>query len=283
MKNGWPRRIAERVSEFVSHDPLTLAASIAFYAALSFAPIIVISMWAATQLSPGAEVRLVEELGRLLGSQVQESAEAIMENVGASPMRASTASILSLIALAISATTAFAQLQGSINTVWGTHGPPANAVWTWIRRRLLSFGLLAVIGFLLIVTLVASSAIAVLLTRESTVWNVVNELITLALFSVGFGLLYRFVPDARLPYRFTFLGGALTAMLFEIGKWALGAYLASTTTADAYGAASSLILLLVWVYYSSLIVLVGAAITRNIAMPITEVVSSDPGPAGKEP
>jgi membrane protein len=259
------KRIGKPISEFVSHEPLTLAASIAFYAALSFAPLIVISLWSATQLSPGAEDRLIEQRGRLLGSQVRDSALAVMHNVGEKPLRSSASGVLSLIALFVSATTAFAQLQASINTVWGTTGAPTSAVWAWVRRRLLSFGMLAVIGFLLMVTLVASSALALILTRESPVWNVVNELITLGLFTTGFGLLFRFVPDDRLPYRFTFLGGAVTAILFETGKWALGAYLASTTTADAYGAASSLILLLIWVYYSSLIVLIGAALTRQVA------------------
>jgi membrane protein len=143
--------------------------------------------------------------------------------------------------------------------------------------------MLAVIGFLLMTTLVASSAIALVLSRESSVWNVVNELITLGLFTVGFGLLFRFVPDVRLPYRFTFLGGALTAILFELGKWALGAYLAATTTADAYGAASSLILLLIWVYYSSLIVLIGAALTRYVAEafigPLADMSAASKSPA----
>ncbi|MGB0135159.1 YihY/virulence factor BrkB family protein [Dokdonella sp.] len=265
MQRNLFKRILDAVTDFISHDPLTLAASIAFYTALSFAPLIVISLWSATQLSPGAEKGLIDQLGILLGSQVRTSAETVLENARDSPFQASTTGMLSLVALAISATTAFAQLQASINAVWGTAGKPSNAVWAWIRRRLLSFGMLAVIGFLLMITLIASSAIELVLTRQSEMWSVINELITLALFTLGFGLLFRFVPDARLPYRYTFMGGFLTALLFEVGKWALGAYLASTTTADAYGAASSLILLLIWVYYSSLIVLVGAALTRHIA------------------
>ncbi|MEZ5463135.1 YihY/virulence factor BrkB family protein [Dokdonella sp.] len=259
------KRILDAVADFVSHDPLTLAASIAFYAALSFAPLIVISLWAASQLSPGAEKALIDQLGFLLGSQVRESATTVMENARDSPFKESATGMLSLVALAVSATTAFAQLQASINAVWGTAGTPSSAVWAWVRRRLLSFGMLAAIGFLLTITLVATSAIGLVLTRQSELWSVLNELITLGLFTLGFGLLFRFVPDARLPYRFTFMGGALTAALFEFGKWALGGYLASTTTADAYGAASSLILLLIWVYYSSLIVLIGAALTRYIA------------------
>ncbi len=262
--HGW-RRIWLAIMDFLSHDPLTLAASIAFYAALSFAPIIVISIWAASQLSPGAEGKLIEQLGIMLGSQVGDSASTIMKNAQGSPFNASISGLISLGALVISASTAFAQLQAAINAVWGTKGVPSNAVWGWIRRRLLSFGMLAAIGFLLMTTLVASSAMTLVLTQESSLWMVINELLTVVFFSIGFSLLFRFVPDVRIAYRYTFVGGALTAILFELGKWALGTYLGATTSADAYGAASSLILLLIWVYYTSLIVLIGAGLTRHLA------------------
>ncbi len=272
--HGW-RRLWASVADFMSHDPLTLAASIAFYAALSFAPIIVLSLWAASQLSPGAEDKLIEQLGLLLGGQVRENAMAVMKNANGSPFKASFSGVISLVVLAVSASTAFAQLQASINAVWGTLGVPTNAIWAWIRSRILSFGMLAVIGFLLITTLVASSAMGLVLSRESGVWIIINELITVGVFAVGFSLLFRYVPDARIDFRYTLIGGLLTAVLFELGKWALGAYLASTTSADAYGAASSLILLLIWVYYSALIVLIGAALTRHLAEPIATVPPDD--------
>lgn len=271
--HGW-RRLWASLVDFISHDPLTLAASIAFYAALSFAPIIVLSLWAASQLSPGAEDKLIEQLGLLLGGQVRENAMAVMKNANGSPFKASFSGFISLLVLAVSASTAFAQLQASINAVWGTSSDPSNAIWAWIRSRILSFGMLAVIGFLLITTLVASSAMGLILSRESGVWIIINELITVGVFAVGFSLLFRYVPDARIDFRYTLIGGLLTAVLFEVGKWALGAYLASTTSADAYGAASSLILLLIWVYYSALIVLIGAALTRHLAEPIAAVTSN---------
>jgi membrane protein len=234
-----------------------------------------LSLWAASQLSPGAEDRLIDQLGLLLGGQVRESAMAVIKNVNGSPFKASFSGAISVVVLAVSASTAFAQLQASINAVWGASGAPSNAIWAWIRRRFLSFGMLAVIGFLLITTLVASSAIGLVLSRQSGVWVVINEMITIGVFSIGFSLLFRYVPDARIDFRFTLIGGLLTALLFEIGKWAIGAYLASTTSADAYGAASSLILLLIWVYYSALIVLIGAALTRHLAEPMFALANGD--------
>jgi membrane protein len=258
--------VRSALTDFLEHDPMTLAASIAFYSALSFAPIIVLSLWAAAQLAPGSEARLIDQLGVLLGSQVRETASVVIEHADRSRLFSiDLTGLIGLGALLVSASTAFAQLQTAINAIWGVQARPTNALWSWVRRRLLSFGMIAVIGFLLMVTLVLSTAVALILSRDSTLWTVTNELVTLAVFTVAFAGLFRFVPDARIGRRFALAGGALTALLFEGGKWALGRYLATTTTADAYGAANSLMLLLVWVYYSSLIVLIGAAATRYLA------------------
>ena len=251
--------------EFIDHDPLTLSASIAFYTALSFAPIIVLGLWLVSQLSPGAEDRLVDQLGALLGPQVGAIASTVMQHAGENAWRADMAGLIGIGALLVSASTAFAQFQAAINRIWNVDAPAPNAVWQWIRRRLLSFGMIAVIGFLLMVALIASSALALVLTRESPAWLVINEAITLALFAIAFAGLFRHVPDARIPLRPALVGGLLTALLFEGGKWAIGSYLSSAASADAYGAASSLILMLLWVYYSSLIVLVGAWATRHLA------------------
>ncbi len=256
----WPS-----LRNFIDHDPLTLSASIAFYTALSFAPIIVLGLWLVSLLSPGAEDRLVEQLGTLLGPQVGAIASTVMQHAGRSAWRADMAGLIGLGALLVSASTAFAQFQAAINTIWDVDAPAPNALWQWILRRLLSFGMIAVIGFLLMVALIASSALALVLTEESPAWLVVNEAITLVLFAVAFAGLFRHVPDARIPLRPALLGGMLTAILFEAGKWAIGSYLSSAASADAYGAASSLILMLLWVYYSSLIVLVGAWATRFLA------------------
>lgn len=259
------RKVWQHALDFNEHDPLTLAASVAFYSALSFAPITVISMWLASTLSPGSEQKLVSQLGALLGPQVADVARLVVHNSKAQLFTASAAGAINLVTLLVSASTSFAQLQTAINRIWGVSAEQSNAVWSWIRQRLLSFGMIAVIGFLLIVTLVASSALTVVLTRQGSGWAVANEVAALFVFAVAFAALFRFVPDARAPWPFTIAGGIATALLFEGGKTALGAYLASTASVDAYGAASSIILLLIWVYYSSLIVLVGAAITRAIA------------------
>ena len=264
MKPGWISRLWLSLQAFIARDPLTLAASIAFYTTLSFAPIIVLGMWAVTQLSPGAEVRLIEQLGSLLGAQIREIAVTVVEHADANAFKADFAGLVSIGALLVSASTAFAQFQTSINLIWEVDAPPINAVWQWVRQRLLSFGMIAVIGFLLMVGLVVSTLLALVLNREGAGWVVINEGATLLLFGVAFAALFRYVPDARIPWRAALGGGVLTAVLFETGKWILGRYLSSAASADAYGGASALVLLLLWVYYSSLIVLIGAWVTRWI-------------------
>lgn len=266
MKQGRLSRLWDSFLGFIDRDPLTLAASIAFYAALSFAPIIVLGLWAVTQLSPGAEDRLIDQLGTLLGAQIREIAVTVVEHADANAFKADFAGLISIGALLVSASTAFAQFQSSINLIWELDAPPVNAVWQWVRQRLLSFGMIAVIGFLLMVGLVVSTLLALVLNREGAGWVVFNEAATLILFGGAFAALFRYVPDARIPWRAALAGGLLTAALFEVGKWILGRYLSTAATADAYGGASALVLLLLWVYYSSLIVLVGAWVTRWVTI-----------------
>jgi membrane protein len=243
-------------------DPLTLAASIAFYAALSFAPVVVISLALAAQFWPGSEMRLVDQLGTLLGTQVRDVARLVVESGRTERFAFSASGLISLGALLVSASTAFAQLQDAINRIWMIEAPvQTNAIWGWLRRRLLSLGMIAVIGFFLVITLVVSTLLSAALTQEGWIWVAVNEAITLIVFTVAFAALFRFVPDEREQWRPILMGACATAVLFDTGKWALGAYLASSDQANAYGTSGSVVLLLVWVYYSSLIVLLGAGLT----------------------
>ncbi|HEX6832523.1 MAG TPA: YihY/virulence factor BrkB family protein [Rudaea sp.] len=261
---SFPRRLWKAALHLWEQDPWTLAASIAFYSALSFAPMIAIGAWLSSLFAPGSQDRIVDELGLLLGPQVRAVARSVVENASPALFGHGFAAALTVGALIVSATTAFAQLQYAINRIWSVRAQAIGAVREWIRRRLLSFGMIAVIGFLLLVTLVVNAVIAAFLARRDAIGVIVNELIALAVFGVAFAGMFRFVPDRAPPLRAAILGGLVTGVLFDIGKWALAAFLASATTADAYGASGSIILLLMWVYYSSVVVLVGAAFTSSL-------------------
>lgn len=263
LRGAAATRWTDAAAAFYRADPLTLAASIAFYAALSFAPVVVLSLAIAAQFWPGSELRLVEQLGSLLGTQVRDVARVVVDSSHGRHFGLNASGLISLAALLVSASTAFAQFQDAINRIWQIDAPAhSNAVRIWIRRRLLSLGMIAVIGFFLVITLVVSTLLSAALTRQGWAWVVVNEAITLATFTLAFAALFRFVPDGAPRWRPIVAGAFVTAALFDGGKWALGAYLAHSDQADAYGASGSVVLLLVWVYYSSLIVLVGAGFTR---------------------
>lgn len=244
---------------FWDADPLTLAASIAFYTSLSFAPVIVLALWIIGALSPGQEVALVDQLRNSFGREVAQAAQVVIDNADASRLGMSVGGLIAIGALVVSATTAFGQLQAAINRVWHVPPPERNAVAAWVRKRAFSLGMIAAIGFLLICALVLSTVLALVLTREGAGWVVVNEMVTLLVLTAVFAGLYRFVPDATPPWRGALWGGVVTALLFEVGKWGLGFYLGRNGSADAYGGASALVLLLLWSYYSALIVLVGSA------------------------
>lgn len=250
--------LAEATS-FWESDPLTLAASIAFYTSLSFAPVIVLALWIISALSPGQEAVLVDQLRSAFGGEVAQAAQVVIANADSSRLGLSVGGLVALGALVLSATTAFGQLQAAINRVWHVPPPARNAVAAWMRKRAFSLGMLAAIGFLLICAMVLSTVLALVLTREGAGWVVVNELVTLLVLTAVFAGLYRFVPDATPPWRGAVWGGVVTAVLFEAGKWGLGVYLGRNGSADAYGSASALVLLLLWSYYSALIVLVGSA------------------------
>ncbi|WP_257386670.1 YihY/virulence factor BrkB family protein [Tahibacter caeni] len=253
----------DAAAAFYRADPLTLAASIAFYAALSFAPVVVLSLSIAAQFWPGSELRLVAQLDSLLGTQVGDVARLVVDSSRDRRFAFDASEFVSVGALLVSASTAFAQFQDAINRIWLVEAPShGSALRSWLRRRLLSFGMIAVIGFFLVVTLVVSTLLSAALTRQGWAWVAVNEAVTLATFTLAFAALFRFVPDSRPRWRPLAAGAFVTAVLFDLGKWALGAYLASSGQADAYGASGSVVLLLVWVYYSSLIVLVGAGFTH---------------------
>jgi membrane protein len=161
------------------------------------------------------------------------------------------------------ATTVFAQLQASLNAILGVQASPSAALWTWLRRRLLSLGVVAAIGFVLIVSLVISALLALALPGQGAIWDTANQFVSVAILAFLFGLLFRYLPDARIPWWVAVGGGTATAMLFTLGKWAIGIYLARASVAGAYGAAGSLAILLLWVYYSAAIFLFGAELTRS--------------------
>ena len=246
------------LDKFLDDDVLTLSAALSFYTLLSFAPLMVLAVWATSLIGPGAEEAMLGQISALAGGDARMAAQAVIDSANKHPSLGSMAGIIGIVISIVGATTVFAQLQSSLNRIWGITSQPSNAILSWLRRRVLSVGVIAAIVFVLVVSLLASSALGLLLTRNGAWWDVINQVISTIVFAALFTLLFRYLPDARLPWRRAAWGGLVTAVLFGLGKWLIGFYLSRGDVGGAYGAAGSLVVLLVWVYYSSTIFFIGA-------------------------
>lgn len=258
----WWRVLVGAVGCFVANRALAMAASLAFYTMLSLAPLLVLVVWLSTLTGYDMRNAVLEQIGGMAGPSARVTAAGIYDSARESPTLGSITGIASIVLALVGATTVFAQLQASLNRIWGIQARPGRALWGWLRRRILSIGVIAAVGFVLIVSLGVSAALGMVLAGAGPGWDALNQAISAAILAVLFAALFRYLPDTRLPWRTVLWGGLITSILFAIGKWAIGLYLASGSVGGAYGAASSLAVLLVWVYYSGAIFLFGAEVVR---------------------
>jgi membrane protein len=275
----------DAVVSFFEDQALTHAAAIAFYTVLSLAPILVLFLWVTSALGPDMQAQLTQHLSSLIGAQGAEVVRMIVENAERDVDAASIAGWVSLGTLAVSATAVFAQMQVALNAVWALHVKKTKGlgIVAWLRKRLLSLGLVLVLGFLLLVSLILSSAISAVMSQVGQtvgevgfVWAVVDLIVPFGVYFLLFMALFRFVPDARLAWHHVAFGSAVTALLFVLGKWLIGFYLGRSAVGSAYGAAGSLALMLLWSYYSAAIVMFGAEITQARVRVFGEHVGAEP-------
>lgn len=266
MPRRWSPRSTGRVlvragRAFASDHVLRHAAALAFYTLLSFAPLIVLGVWLAASVAPAAQASLLDQIEGLAGPALRDAGDAVLASANR-PSPGSWAGVFGIAVSVFGATTVFAQLQASLNAILGVEAVPSAALWAWLRRRLLSLGVVAAIAFVLIVSLVFSALLAMALPGRGAVWDTANQVVSVAVLAFLFGLLFRYLPDARIPWPVAFGGGTTTAIAFTFGKWAIGIYLARASVAGAYGAAGSLAILLLWVYYSAALFLSGAELIK---------------------
>ncbi len=262
-----PWRVLVRAfNGFLDHDVLSLSASLSFYTLLSFAPLLVLVVWLTSTVGYDVRQTLLDQIGQFAGSGARTTAAAVYASAHQHPSIGNFAGIASIVVSVVGATTVFAQLQASLNLIWGIRARPGNAIWGWLHQRVLSIGVIAAAAFVMVVSLLVSSLLGMLLPSTGSVWDVLNQVISTAVLAVLFVLLFRYLPDARLPWRLVTWGGVVTALLFVLGKWVIGFYLSSGNVGGAYGVAGSLVVLLVWVYYSGAIFFFGAEVVHAWAL-----------------
>jgi membrane protein len=249
-------------------DAPRLAASIAYYSTLSLAPLVIIAVSVAG-LVFGRELagqQIATQVGGLVGEQGGELVNTILQKA-ADPQKGIFASLLGFAVLLFGASGVFGELRDALNTIWNVKAPEANFL-KQVRQRFLSFGMVLGIGFLLLVSLVVSTWLAAAGEYLGTfisepALHVINLLISFAVTTGLFALIFKFIPDRKIPWRNVWVGSLITAALFTLGKFLIGLYLGKASVGSAYGAAGALVIMLVWVYYSALIFLFGAEFTQQ--------------------
>jgi membrane protein len=250
-----------------------LGASLAYYTIFSIAPLLVIAIAVAGLVLNPAEVQkaVLTQMGGLVGPDGAELIRTMLEGAQ-KPATGIIATVLGLITLVLGALGAFGQLQDALNTIWEVKPKEGRGIRGLIQDRLLSLSMVLVVGFLLLVSLVVSTGLSAvgnlvggLLPESELLLSIVNFIISFLVITVLFALMFKYLPDAKIDWRDVGVGAAITALLFTIGKLLIGIYLGNSTTASSYGAAGSLVVLLLWVYYSAQIFLLGAEFTQVYA------------------
>jgi membrane protein len=269
MKKIW-ELIKGAGTSFADDFAMSMAAALAYYTTFSIAPMLFIVITVAG-LVFGAEAARGEIFGQLQGLIGAEGASAIQSMVASvsEPAKGVFGTIAGAVVLLIGATTVFAELQNSLDRIWRAPArETVSGIWSLVRARLLSFGMILGIGFLLIVSLIASAALAAfgkwwgpMFGSWEVLAQILNVALSFALFTTAFALIYKYIPRVRIEWRDVWTGAAVTALLFAIGKFAIGLYIGKSAIASGFGAAGSVIVVLVWVYYSALIFLFGAEFT----------------------
>ncbi|HVR73940.1 MAG TPA: YhjD/YihY/BrkB family envelope integrity protein [Planctomycetota bacterium] len=260
-------------SEWMDDNALRLAAALAFYCAFSIAPLLLIVIGVAGMAfdSSVVQAQVLGEMEGLVGAQGAQAIESMLLSA-LQPSKGALGTVLGVVMLFFGAMGVFLALQDSLNEVWDVKTPQGNGVLRFFRARLLSFGIVLGIGFLLLVSLVLSAVLSGIgkyigdaIPFPPAVLQVLNFFISFAVITLLFALIYKVLPDMKLAWRHVWIGALVTAALFTLGKFAIGYYLGQTATGSAYGAAGSVIIILLWAYYSSLIFLFGAELTQVYA------------------
>ena len=274
LKNMWAL-LKDSWNAWSTDKAPRLGAALAYYTTFSLAPLLVIVI-AIAALVFGQEAvqgKIVVEIGGLVGSESASAIQTMIEKAR-TPATGVFATILSLITLLLGATGVVGELKDALNTIWHVEPAPEMGLLRTLKTRLTSLAFVLGVGFLLLVSLVISTALSALSGffshLISSPWllhilQVANFVVSLGVITVLFAMLYRFLPDTEVPWHDVWIGAGITALLFVISKSLIGLYLGRSSIGSAYGSAGALVLILAWVYYSSLVLLFGAEFTKVYA------------------
>jgi membrane protein len=271
-KAGWPM-LKETAKKGMDDDVFSLGAALAYYTVFSLAPLLLIAISVAGLVygRDAVQGRLVSEIQGVVGKQGAEAVQTML----AHDWRSGSGilpTVIGVVTILFGVSGVFGQLQSSLNKIWEVAPRPDRGIRGFLKVRFLSFGMVLGIGFLLLVSLVVSAALTAvssyatgLLPGLSALFSVLSFIVSLVVVTLLFAMIFKYLPDARISWEDVWVGSAATALLFTIGKSLIGLYLGKSSVASTYGAAGSLVVLLLWVYYSSQLLFLGAELTQVYA------------------
>ncbi|MGB3650431.1 MAG: YihY/virulence factor BrkB family protein [Rivularia sp. (in: cyanobacteria)] len=272
LKQIW-RLLKETFKEWNDDNASRLAAALSYYTIFSLAPLLIIAIAIAGAVfgDEAASGEIVKQIQGLVGKAGAEVIQTALQNAQ-KPDTRNFASIISIGVLLFGASNVFAQIQDALNTIWEVEPKPGRSFLLTLRKRFVSFAMVAGVGFLLLVSLIANTVLEAMLKYFNNLlpgfdwlWQVGNFAISFAVITLLFAFIYKFIPDAKIAWNDVWIGSAMTSLLFVIGKYLLGLYLGNSSFGSAYGAAGSLIVLLAWINYAAQIIFFGAEFTQVYA------------------
>lgn len=262
------------VSNFLDDNAMKFSAALSYYTIFALPPLLILIISASGFFFEQKEVAdfFYQQLTDFIGPNTTEEVKSAMNNVklnrsGALP------TIIGIAVLLFSASGVFAEIQSSINYIWGLAAKPNKNIVRFVKNRLLSFAMIGSVGFVLLVSLMINSFVEILydfLTdffKEETIYliSLLNNVVVFIITTLLFMLIFKTLPNGKIGWKETAVGASFTSILFMVGKWGIGLYLSTTASSSLYGAAGSIIVILIWVYYSAMILYFGAEFTKNYA------------------
>ncbi len=265
--------LKETFNNWSDHHATRLGAAVAFYTLLSFAPLLILlaALAALVFSKETAQNGLIDQARQMIGDRGADTVKSMLSNAQ-KPSSGVFASIVAFATLLFGASGVFTELQDALNTIWDATPKNASGIMGLLKQRLFSFGMVLSVGFVLLASLLVSAGLALvgkffsgLIPLPAPVFEAINFVVSFAVITVLFGLMFKYVPAVHISWRNVWTGAVGTALLFAIGKLLLGLYLGKASVGSAYGAAGSLVAMIVWVYYSAQIFFFGAEFTRVYA------------------
>jgi membrane protein len=264
------RGLSAFMDDVTDHELPTLAAALAFYAVLSLAPLLLATLSIIGEMGVDVRPTILSAIESQAGPAVAGVIHSILGNLQKYPEPSTAAGILGFLVLLFSASGVYFHLQNALNVIWLNKRKRRPSLWQWGQHRLLAAVMVIVMALVLAVSLMLNAIAAILYPEKAFIWQLLNSVVSMTLFAAIFAVMFKLLPEHRMSWKVALVGGGITSLLFALGRFAFELYVSQSSLASSYGATASFIMLLLWIYYSVFLFLLGAELTRAMTMPLTK-------------